>query len=536
MYNLKVGQRLLIALFVSVISLVWLFLAVNYELNVISKQQTEQSKRFNDLAKTKYSVRLGSKIYQVIADTIINKNTQESLSEWQATYNMATTELNAVNELADTDNEHKLAKENLVVLSDINTIYMDKVIPMVKDNKMENISKVDDAIDEKVDIMEKNLVTIAKSIETEAAEAEMEMTDITSGIVKNIIIISLITVLVLTIINTKISSSIKKQLGGEIADALNHSEKIAKKDLTGSISYTNDNSMIFSLAHMLKELNNTIRNITGASLNVANQTKDIKETSKKIYNSSLKQSDSTQEIAASMEELAVTIEHVADNAVSTYKTAVSSKEIASEGVKEANNTIAEINKINTFLTQTKEQLSNLATETQEINNIATGIKEVAEQTNLLALNAAIEAARAGEAGRGFAVVADEVRKLAESTRTNVSQINTTSSSIFKHIEEVNESMNTGSEIIIQSLGKINTMSVKLNDIEKSSNTLLVSAEDIKNSLSEQKQATHNIAVKIEHIASATEDNLNSIKGLEDSIDSLNLAANRLETEVNTFKC
>jgi methyl-accepting chemotaxis protein len=218
------------------------------------------------------------------------------------------------------------------------------------------------------------------------------------------------------------------------------------------------------------------------------------------------QNDSTNSMAASVEELAVSASHVSDAANTAQDLAQESLTRSEEGSSVIGQTLGHMDAMASTARGTSEAVGALGKRIDEIGSIAGVIKEIADQTNLLALNAAIEAARAGEQGRGFAVVADEVRKLAERTTGATGQIGDLIATIQRESHRTIDDMQTLVAQVHETADVTRTAGSTMEGIQGGSRRVLDLSRDIRSSLREQSTASELIAKQVEVIASMSEEN------------------------------
>ena len=290
-----------------------------------------------------------------------------------------------------------------------------------------------------------------------------------------------------------------------------------------------------SVNDLLGEFQSVVSRMKDSAAHVSTASEGLATSVAQLSDSVSQQNESTAAMAASVEELAVSVTHISDSSNAAQQISKTSREHAQNGGEVIGKTVAGMVDMTKSLQATAMQVETLGQRSQEIGSIAGVIKEIADQTNLLALNAAIEAARAGEQGRGFAVVADEVRKLAERTgdatteiANVISAIQTDTQKAVHEMSVVVELANSNAEIARQAGGSID-------DIQNGAAEVFNATNDIATALNEQSAANDLIAQQVEVIATMSEKNTVALGGVHQASAEMKQLSDEMHATVDRFK-
>lgn len=288
-------------------------------------------------------------------------------------------------------------------------------------NQAEALRIIEEDQNPLADRMTQALLGLGK-VNRDGADASAKESEEIYELSKTMGIASILIALVITaILATSITRSITLPLG----QAVNATGIIAGGNLTQTIRFEGQDEpaqLLSSLALMQDNLRSTITQIGNSSVQLASAGEELSSVAEDSSRNLQRQNDEIQQAASAVTEMSAAVDEVARNAVSTAEASNESSRLAHEGRDKVGHTVSALKAMTDEFTRTSALIGGLAEQSQDIGKVLDVIRAIAEQTNLLALNAAIEAARAGEAGRGFAVVADEVRALAHRTQVSTQEI------------------------------------------------------------------------------------------------------------------
>ena len=325
------------------------------------------------------------------------------------------------------------------------------------------------------------------------------------------------------------------QLGGEPAVVAAVARRMTEGDLQQNITAAaaRPDSLMVAMQAMQSGLGGIVREIRGDAVRVVEAAAGLRHNEEEVASAALAQSDGAQSIAAAVEEMSASIAVVAELADDADRFSGEAEQRVRDGGAVINEAVDMIGRVSERMSASAAVVGDLGARAESISDIAKVIQGIAEQTNLLALNAAIEAARAGEQGRGFAVVADEVRKLAERTAQSTQEINTMIERVQDSARQAVDTMEDGRELAGRGAACAARAHEAVGALEEGTVRVRQVVGEISLALREQRETSTNIAQSVERIArmsershAATRDSLQRAQALDGLADGLAHAVGR----------
>ncbi|MCJ8303672.1 methyl-accepting chemotaxis protein [Shewanella sp.] len=368
-----------------------------------------------------------------------------------------------------------------------------------------------------------------------AGEEKESVHAIYSSSVRIFIVLTLIAIAASILIGLWVTRSVMRPIENIVTNLnLIRSES----DLTVSFKRFNDDELgqiSTNLTSVIEHLRGILNSIATAANTVGDSTIKLSEFTRQSNERMQQQQAETEQTATAMNEMTATVAEVAQSTTAAADSAKDADTNAANGNAIVQQSISSMSSLSTQIDKAAEVIAHLANESQKIGSVLDVIKGIAEQTNLLALNAAIEAARAGEQGRGFAVVADEVRTLAQRTQESTREIESMIDSLQKGVQEAVSAMKLGTEQVHEANEKANLAGQALTEIVHSVDNISNMNTQIATAAEEQTCVAEDINRSIIAISDIATSSTLASQDLTSSVEELAALSESMRSQVGQFK-
>lgn len=330
------------------------------------------------------------------------------------------------------------------------------------------------------------------------------------------------------------------QIRNPVMALLDQTRKVSAGDLTSRIDLQQFNkdelgTLAKGFGEMQSNLRSLVSEVSGSVVQLSSSAEEISSVARQSANNMSDQKNELNQLATAMNEMQSTVQAVSRNTSDAASAATSASETAELGAKTVNDSIRRIERVASAIESTAEVIRQLGDDSRNIGMVLEVIRGIAEQTNLLALNAAIEAARAGEQGRGFAVVADEVRTLAKRTQDSTTQINTIIAELQQRAEQASATMIQSQELMNSTVTAAREAGESISEISGSVSSISHMNIQIATATEEQGAVSEELNRNVVNISHASEEVAAGANQMFLACNELNHLASQLQEMVRRFR-